>query len=67
MPPPRISSSPRTPVGSLRIVTLAGWLTTFLGWVSFAALFCFFMFASFAEIQIVEGNFRPHLAHQAQR
>jgi len=29
MRPPRISSRPGTPVGNLRIVTLAGWLTTF--------------------------------------
>src|ERR1700690_1862415 len=29
MPPPRISSNPRTPVGSLRIVSLAGALGAF--------------------------------------
>ena len=62
-----ISSSPRTPVGSWRMVTLSGLLMTFFGWVSFATLFCLFIFSSFAEIQIVEWNLRPDLAHKAQR
>ena len=46
MPPPMMSSRPRTPVGSLRIVTLAGWLTTFFGSLRLAASFGFFIFIS---------------------
>src|SRR5450631_2906663 len=67
MPPPRISSSPRTPVGSLWMVTLAGLPMTFFGGLSLTALLNCFTFSSFAEIQIVERNFRPDLAHQVQR
>ena len=54
IPPPTMSSSPRTPVGSLRIVTLAGRLTAFFGSLSLAASFCFFIFISFTKIQLVE-------------
>src|SRR5450432_4736338 len=66
MPPPRMSSSPRTPVGSWRIATLAGLLTAFFDGEDLAALFCFCMFCLRAGIQIVERNFLPDIAHQAR-
>src|SRR5688572_33319448 len=79
MPPPRISSSPRTPLGSFWIVTLIGWRLAFPGSPGTLDLLFIFIFGSVfifaaaaillcvAKIQIVQGNFRPDLADQAQR
>jgi hypothetical protein len=66
---PQLAVSPRTPVGILRIVTLAGRLTTFLGSLRSGASFCFFILISTCSntIKIAEGQFRPDLVHQLQR
>src|SRR4030095_4260533 len=65
-PPPRISSRPRTPVGSFRIETLAGLPAAFLGALRLAALFCFFIFL-LAGNQVIPERLRPHVFHQTQR
>jgi len=66
MPPPRMSSRPRTPVGICRIVTLAGWLTAFVVSLPLSASYWGLIVISFTKIQIVEGQFRPHVAHDPQ-
>src|SRR6266850_1284830 len=64
MPPPRISSRPGTPVGNLRIVTLAGWLTTFFRSLRLVESFFAFIFVSIRKTQNVEEQCRPCLANQ---
>src|SRR5581483_3454609 len=59
MPPPMISSRPRTPVGNLWSVTLAGPMTFFVD-LRLAGSF-------FISSPYINGQFRPDFGHQPQR